>query len=170
MVVEGRGKKLSAYVGEADTYDDKPLYQALVEQARIQGCAGATVLRGVTGYGATSRAHGKHALRMSVDLPVVVLVIDEPIKITALAEVWSAMVLDGLITVEDTGLGITPEELPQVFERFYRGTAGHQSGAPGTGLGLAICKEIIDRLGGRITVKSEPGQGTRFTVWLKTSI
>ena len=72
------------------------------------------------------------------------------------------------LTVEDSGLGITTEELPHVFERFYRGTAGRQSGAPGTGLGLAICKEIIDRLGGRITVESEPGQGTRFTVWLKT--
>jgi signal transduction histidine kinase len=71
-------------------------------------------------------------------------------------------------TVEDTGLGITAEELPHVFERFYRGTAGRQSGAPGTGLGLAICKEIVDRLGGRITVESEPGHGTTFTVWLKT--
>jgi PAS domain S-box-containing protein len=71
-------------------------------------------------------------------------------------------------SVEDTGLGITAEELPQVFDRFYRGTAGRQSGAPGTGLGLAICKEIIDRLGGRITVESEPGHGTAFTVWLKT--
>jgi signal transduction histidine kinase len=73
-------------------------------------------------------------------------------------------------TVEDTGLGITAEELPHVFERFYRGTAGRQSGAPGTGLGLAICQEIIDRLGGRITVESEPGHGTIFTVWLKTLI
>lgn len=115
MVVEGRAKKLSAYVGEADVYDERPLYQALVEQARIQGCAGATVLRGLTGYGATSREHGKHALRMSVDLPVVVLVIDEPVKITALAEVWNAMVRNGLITVEDTNVllyqgGITGEE------------------------------------------------------------
>jgi PAS domain S-box-containing protein len=71
------------------------------------------------------------------------------------------------ITVEDTGLGITAEELPLVFERFYRGTAGRQSGAPGTGLGLAICKELVDRLGGHITVESDPGHGTTFTVWLK---
>ena len=104
MLEEGRAKKLSAYVGEADAYDGRPLYQALVEQARIQGCAGTTVLRGLAGYGATSREHGKHALRMSVDLPVVVLVVDEPVKITALAEVWSAMVRDGLITVEDVNV------------------------------------------------------------------
>jgi uncharacterized protein len=101
---EGRAKKLSAYVGEADLYDERPLYQALVDQARIQGCAGSTVLRGVTGYGATSREHAKHALRMSVDLPVLVSVIDEPVKITALAEVWSAMVNAGLITVEDVNV------------------------------------------------------------------
>ncbi len=101
MGLEGRAKKLSAYIGEADLYDERPLYQALVEQARIQGCAGATVLRGLAGYGATSREHAKHALRMSVDLPVVVSVVDEPVKITALAEVWSAMVCAGLIAVED---------------------------------------------------------------------
>jgi PAS domain S-box-containing protein len=71
-------------------------------------------------------------------------------------------------TVEDTGFGITAEELPQVFERFYRGTASRQSGAAGTGLGLAICQELIDRLGGRITVESEPDHGATFTVWLKT--
>lgn len=72
------------------------------------------------------------------------------------------------ITVEDTGLGIAAEELPHVFERFYRGTAGRKSGAPGSGLGLAICKELVDLLGGRITVESESGHGTTFTVWLKT--
>ena len=104
MVSEGRAKKLSAYVGEADAYDDRPLYQALVEQARIQGCSGATALRGITGYGATSREHGKHAMRMSLDLPVVVTVIDDPVKITALAEVWCTMILDGLVTVEDVNV------------------------------------------------------------------
>ncbi len=104
MNFEGRAKKLSAYIGEADLYDERPLYQALVEQARTQGCAGATVLRGMAGFGATSREHAKHALRMSVDLPVVVSAIDEPVKITALAEVWSAMVNAGLIVVEDVNV------------------------------------------------------------------
>jgi len=104
VLSEGRAKRLSAYVGEADSYDDRPLYQALVEQARTQGCSGATALRGLGGYGATSREHGKHALRMSVDLPVVVSVIDDPVKITALAEVWCAMVSHGLITVEDVNV------------------------------------------------------------------
>lgn len=98
---DGPAKKLSAYVGEQCAYDGKPLYQALVEASRTAGCAGATVLRGITGYGATSRCHGKHKLRMSEDLPVVVQVIDVDFRITALAEVFRAMVGDGLVTIED---------------------------------------------------------------------
>ena len=73
------------------------------------------------------------------------------------------------ITVEvtDNGLGIPPEELEHLFTRFFRGFASQESSAPGTGLGLAISKEIIDRLNGRITVKSQPNQGSTFTVWLQ---
>jgi signal transduction histidine kinase len=69
--------------------------------------------------------------------------------------------------VRDTGPGIAAHELPHLFERFYRGEVGRKAREPGTGLGLAISKAIMDRLGGRITVESEPGYGTAFTVWLK---
>jgi PAS domain S-box-containing protein len=69
-------------------------------------------------------------------------------------------------TVRDTGPGISPQDLPHLFERFYRGAAGRQASAPGTGLGLAISQEIMKRLGGRITVESEVGRGAAFTVWL----
>jgi PAS domain S-box-containing protein len=72
-------------------------------------------------------------------------------------------------TVTDTGPGITAADLPRLFERFYRGEAGRRSGAPGTGLGLAICSDLADKLGGHITVASQPGQGAAFTVWLKPS-
>jgi PAS domain S-box-containing protein len=74
------------------------------------------------------------------------------------------------LTVRDTGPGIAAHELPHVFERFYRGEVGRKAKAPGTGLGLAISKEIIEKLGGRITVESQPvteGRGTAFTVWLR---
>ncbi|RMF29907.1 MAG: PAS domain-containing sensor histidine kinase, partial [Chloroflexi bacterium] len=70
------------------------------------------------------------------------------------------------ISIEDTGVGIPPDERPYIFDRFYRGEAARRSGVPGTGLGLAICKEIVDRHGGRITVESEEGKGSTFTVWL----
>ncbi|MGA9531641.1 MAG: GAF domain-containing protein [Anaerolineales bacterium] len=71
--------------------------------------------------------------------------------------------------VEDTGLGIEPEERPLIFKRFFRGRASQSTGAPGTGLGLAICKEIAELHGGRIEVESTPGEGTRISVWLPTN-
>jgi len=101
MTLQGSAKRLTAYIGEAGMYEDRPLYEALIEQARIAGCAGATVMRGVKGYGATSREHAKHGLRMSMDRPLMLHVIDRTHKITALAEVWAAMLPDGLLTVED---------------------------------------------------------------------
>ena len=61
---------------------------------------------------------------------------------------------------------IPPEDFPHLFRRFYRGRNAHDSGEPGTGLGLAICREIVERHGGQIEATSQPGQGTRFSVWL----
>lgn len=70
------------------------------------------------------------------------------------------------VSVSDTGPGIAESEQPHIFERFYRGEAGRNSSAPGTGLGLAICQEIVERHGGQITLESQAGQGSTFTVWL----
>jgi len=70
--------------------------------------------------------------------------------------------------VKDTGPGIPAEELPLIFDRFYRGTVGRNSGTAGTGLGLSIAREIVTRHNGRIDVTSQTGDdsGTTFTVWL----
>jgi GAF domain-containing protein len=70
------------------------------------------------------------------------------------------------LAVVDTGLGIPENELPRLFERFFRGSASRARGISGTGLGLAICKEILDRHGGRITGTSQAGRGSAFTIWL----
>lgn len=94
-------KRISAYVGERALYEDRPLYLALIEVARTQGIAGATALKGLSGYGATSRDVETHGLRMSTDCPVVVIAVDELARITALAEVWQAMMPSGLLTIED---------------------------------------------------------------------
>jgi two-component system phosphate regulon sensor histidine kinase PhoR len=69
------------------------------------------------------------------------------------------------LQVEDTGMGIAPEDLPYVFDRFYRGQRVSQSEIPGTGLGLAIVKEIVDLHEGSIEVESEVGEGSTFRVW-----
>ena len=70
------------------------------------------------------------------------------------------------VAVEDTGIGIPPDELGKLFRRFERGQAGLALQIPGTGLGLAISKEIIDLHHGKITVESTPGKGSLFVVWL----
>jgi len=70
------------------------------------------------------------------------------------------------LTVSDTGFGIKKDEQERVFERFYRGDASRKVSAPGTGLGLAICEEIIQRHAGRISLESEQGAGSAFTIWL----
>ena len=70
------------------------------------------------------------------------------------------------VTVADSGIGIAEEELPHIFERFYRGEEVQRMQAPGTGLGLAIVKEIVELHGGRVTVESQVGRGSAFTVWL----
>ncbi len=70
------------------------------------------------------------------------------------------------ITVTDTGMGIPESELPHVFDRFFRGERPQMMQISGTGLGLAIVKEIVELHGGRVTVESEAGEGSTFTVWL----
>ncbi len=71
-----------------------------------------------------------------------------------------------VLTVADTGRGIAEQDLPHIFERFYRGKETRPSGQSGAGLGLALVKAIVESLGGKVTVASTLGQGSRFTVWL----
>ena len=74
------------------------------------------------------------------------------------------------ITVRDTGVGIDPDELPHVFERFYRGSSANEARASGSGLGLSIARSIIEMHGGRISIASRPGQGTQVDVFLPRAV
>ena len=74
-----------------------------------------------------------------------------------------------IIQVEDSGDGIHDEDIPHIFERFYRGQEASQSTIPGSGLGLAIIDDIVSRYGGKIELKSEKGKGSIFTVSLPQS-
>jgi PII-like signaling protein len=100
MKIEGEGKLLRVFVGESDRWHGKPLYQAIVERAREEGLAGATVLRGIEGFGADSRLHTARLLRLSEDLPVVIEIVDSAEQIERILPVLDEMVGEGMVTVE----------------------------------------------------------------------
>jgi PII-like signaling protein len=98
--LEGEGKLLRIFIGESDTWHGKPLYQAIVERVREAGLAGATVVRGIEGFGAHSHLHTTRILRLSEDLPVVIELVDTAERIDAVMPVLDEMVAEGLVTTE----------------------------------------------------------------------
>jgi PII-like signaling protein len=91
---------LRIYVGESDKHGHLPLYEAIVTKAREAGLAGATVLRGVMGFGRHSVMHTAKILRLSEDLPMVVEIVDQLDKIESFVKVLDTMVREGLVTLE----------------------------------------------------------------------
>ena len=100
MKIEGEGKLLRIFIGESDTWHGKPLYQAIVERVRREGLAGATVIRGLEGFGADSRLHTSRILRLSEDLPVVIEIVDTPEQIDRVVPILDEMVGEGMLTLE----------------------------------------------------------------------
>ena len=98
--LEGEGKLLRIFVGESDTWHGRPLYQAIVERVRAEGLAGATVVRGIEGFGADSHLHTSRILRLSEDLPVVIELVDTADRIDAVMPLLDEMVTEGLVTTE----------------------------------------------------------------------
>ena len=105
-------KLLRIFIGEADNYEGRPLYQAIVEKLREVGVAGATVMRGVEGFGKSSLLHTANLLRMSVDLPILIECVDTAEKIEEIFPALDVMIEDGLVTVQDAEV------------RVYRGSQG----------------------------------------------
>lgn len=101
MHIEGSGKRVTILIGESDRYGHKPLYTAVVELLRSEGCAGATVLKGVEGYGKHSRIHTANILVLSQDLPVVILYVDTSERVDAVLPKIDEMMGGGLVIVED---------------------------------------------------------------------
>ena len=102
MQITGPAKIIKVYIGDSDQWQGKPLYAAIVQRAHDMGMAGATVLHGLEGFGATSRIHTARILRLAQDLPVVIDIIDKPERIAAFLPILEEMVGEGLITVTDT--------------------------------------------------------------------
>ncbi|HTC24596.1 MAG TPA: DUF190 domain-containing protein [Gemmatimonadales bacterium] len=88
------------HIGERDKYRGRPLYEAIVQLLRQQHFAGATVLRGIAGFGATARLHTEKVLRLSLDLPLIVECVDTEEKIQAILPRLDEMIGGGLITLE----------------------------------------------------------------------
>jgi PII-like signaling protein len=89
------------FLGEADRWKNEPLYEALVKQLRTMDVAGATVYRGVLGYGLKGQTHKAHLLRLHDDLPMMISVVDKEEKIAAAIEAIAPMLLDALIVLSD---------------------------------------------------------------------
>jgi uncharacterized protein len=101
MKLAGNAKMLRVYFGEDDKWNDKPLYRAIVEKCRELDLAGATVFRGIEGYGASTLIHRSHLLSFSSDAPIMVSVIDSQEKIQKLLPFLDEMVHEGLIAMSE---------------------------------------------------------------------
>jgi PII-like signaling protein len=108
MMLPREGHLLRIFLGESDRHEGVPLYEWLVRRARERGLAGATVLRGLEGFGAHSRLHTAKILRLSADLPIVVEIVDTIEKIEAFLPEVDGAVKEGMATLE------------RVEVRFYR--------------------------------------------------
>ncbi len=91
---------LRIFIGESDRHEGRPLYEAIVLEARRRGMAGATVLRGIMGFGADSRMHTAKILRLSEDLPIIVEIVDKPDRIEGFLPAVDSMMQEGLVTLE----------------------------------------------------------------------
>ncbi len=95
------GRLLRIFIGESDKADGRPLYEAIVLKARELNLAGATVLRGIMGFGADSRMHTAKLLELSEDLPVIIEIVDVKENLDKLMPFLDEQVQEGLITLED---------------------------------------------------------------------
>ena len=100
MVLSKEGCLLRLFLGEDDKHDGKPLYEWLVLEARARGLAGATVMRGIMGFGAHSRLHTFKIERLSLDLPVIVEIVDTRAKLEEFLAAVDPLIHDGLATLE----------------------------------------------------------------------
>jgi PII-like signaling protein len=98
--LDGERVLVRVFIGEGDRWHHQPLHVALLERLRKEGFAGATVFRGVAGFGARSVVHTTHLLRLSEDLPILVEIVDSEEHVARLLPILDEMVSEGLVTME----------------------------------------------------------------------
>jgi PII-like signaling protein len=114
----GKAKLMRIFLGEADRWNGQPLYDSIVNQLRMLDIAGATVYRGILGYGAKGHMHEQNFLHTSRDLPVMIAVVDTEAKLSQAADAVEEMLQDGLIVVSDVDIVrlIHPHSLPEASD------------------------------------------------------
>src|SRR5215468_3745273 len=100
MKLEGRALRLTIFVGEGDQWHHKPLYTEIVHRAHKAGLAGASVLRGIEGFGASSRIHTTRLLSLAEDLPVAIIIVDQEERIRAFLPQLDELVAEGLVIID----------------------------------------------------------------------
>jgi hypothetical protein len=101
MHLEGTARRLTIFIGEEDRHDHRPLATEIVHRAQQAGLAGATVLRGVEGFGASHHLHTTRILSLSNDLPIVIVIVDDAERVTAFLPQLDELVTNGLVILDD---------------------------------------------------------------------
>lgn len=111
--LKGERVLMRIHIGEADKHDGKPLYKQIVELLRVRHYAGATVLRGIMGFGASSHLHTDRFLELSIDLPIIIECIETEDKIEAILPELDKMIGGGLITLERANVILYRANVPE---------------------------------------------------------
>lgn len=106
MTLEGEALLVRIYIGESDTWEGRPLYDAIVRLLRERGIRGVSVFRGIEGYGRSSRVHTTRILALSEDLPILVEAVDETERMRAMLPELETMIGGGLVTLERVEVAI----------------------------------------------------------------
>jgi PII-like signaling protein len=101
MKSSGPARRLTIFIGESDQYHHRPLYHEIVERARASGLAGASVFRGIEGFGASSRIHTTRILSLSEDLPLAIVIVDAADRVEAFLPQLDELVGEGLVILDD---------------------------------------------------------------------
>lgn len=101
MRLHGAAKRLTIFIGESDRHQHKPLYVEIVHRAYEAGLAGASVLRGIEGFGASQQVHTSRLLSLSQDLPVMIIIVDDAYRIERFALQLDGLIAEGLVVIED---------------------------------------------------------------------
>jgi PII-like signaling protein len=101
MRAPGRGKRLTVFVGESDRWHHHALYAEIVRRAQDAGLAGASVLRGIEGFGVSAQVHTTRLLSLNENLPVVVVIVDEPDRIERFVPELDELISEGLVVIDD---------------------------------------------------------------------